>query len=61
MGMSGRGNSIQANVDGLESYVKLFSGGEIITTRGPLGKQAFLKLCKMQDKNLVNRLLDHYI
>lgn len=45
MGMSGDGNSIQANVDGLESYVKLLfsGGGNASKVKGPMGKQFFLK------------------
>lgn len=45
MGMSGDGNSIKANVDGLQAYVKLLfsGGGNASTVSGPLGKQFFLK------------------
>lgn len=45
MGMSGDGNRIKKNVDGLQSYVKLLfsGGGNASTINGPLGKQFFLK------------------
>lgn len=63
MGMSGDGNSIAANVDGLQGYVKLlFSGaGNASKVGGPLGKQFFIKTgAKCKDKlsgNQVTRSL----
>ena len=53
MGMSGDGQSISANVDGLQAYVKLLfsGGGNASTVNGPLGKQFFLKTgAKCKDK-----------
>ena len=44
MGMSGKGSAINANVHGIEAYVKLLfeGGGNASKTQGPLGKQYFL-------------------
>jgi len=45
LGMSGSGQSIKQNVDGLEAYVTLLfsGGGNASTVDGPLGKQFFLQ------------------
>jgi uncharacterized protein YozE (UPF0346 family) len=53
LGISGKGDRIQQNVDGLQSYITLLfqGGGDASKQGGPMGKQFFLKTgAKCRDK-----------